>query len=75
MVLNPPHYNQNGIETIDYMRAYSTHEEFCGHCRLTAIKYLSRMNIKDEPLENAKKARWYIDRLIEELENEKTITD
>jgi hypothetical protein len=57
------------------MRAYSTHEEFCGHCRLTAIKYLSRMNIKDEPLENAKKARWYIDRLIEELENEKTITD
>jgi hypothetical protein len=67
MVLNPPRYNQNGIETIDYMRAYSTKEEFCGHCRLTAIKYLSRMNTKDEPLENAKKARWYLDYLIEEL--------
>jgi len=68
MVLNPPHYNQNGLETIDYMRAYSTKEEFIGHCRLTALKYLSRMNAKDEPLENARKANWYIEKMIEEME-------
>lgn len=70
MVLNPPHYNQGGIETIDYMKAYSTKEEFKGHLRLTAIKYLSRLNEKDDPLENAKKARWYIDELIKELEDD-----
>lgn len=67
MVDNPPHYNQGGIETIDYMKAYSTPEEFRGHCRLTAIKYLSRLNEKDNPLENAKKARWYLNKLIDEL--------
>ena len=57
MVNNPPHYNQGGIETIDYMKAYSTHEEFCGHLRLTAIKYLSRTGKKDNDVQDLKKAQ------------------
>lgn len=69
MVDSPPHYNQGGIETIDYMRAYSTKEEFMGHCRLTTIKYLSRLMEKENPLQDAKKARWYLNKLIEELSN------
>ena len=68
MVNNPPHYNQGGIETIDYMKAYSTHEEFCGHLRLTAIKYLSRTGKKDNHLQDLKKAQWYINKLITEME-------
>lgn len=71
MVENPPHYNQGGIETIDFMRAYSTKEEFMGHCRLTAIKYLSLLMEKENPLQDAKKARWYLDKLIEELDTTK----
>lgn len=67
MVNKPKHYNQGGIETISYMKAYSTKEEFLGHLRLTSIKYLSRLMEKENPLQDAKKAKWYIEKLIEEL--------
>ena len=68
--INPPHYKTGGIETIDYMKAKASGEEFRGHLRLTAIKYLSRGPYKDDALEDYKKARWYINRLIVELEKE-----
>lgn len=68
---SPSHYTQSGtIECIEAMQACSTHEEFCGHLRLTAIKYLWRLNNKGSALENAQKAQWYIDRLCEELSDE-----
>ena len=67
--INPQHYKTGGIETIDYMKAKASDEEFRGHLRLTAIKYLSRGPYKDDALEDYKKARWYINRLIVELES------
>lgn len=67
-VNNPKHYTVGGIETIDYMKAKSTPEEFIGHLRLTALKYISRAGHKDDMLEDYKKAQWYINKLIEELE-------
>lgn len=66
--INPSHYKVGGIETIDYMKAKSTIEEFHGHLRLTALKYLSRYGHKDNTLQELKKAKWYLDRLIQELE-------
>lgn len=66
--VNPGHYKVGGIETIDYMKAKSTTEEFTGHLRLTAIKYLSRYGHKDDTLQELKKAKWYLDKLIKELE-------
>lgn len=66
--INPPYYKVGGIETIDYMRAKSTPQEFRGHLRLTAIKYLSRVGHKDEVLQEYKKAKWYLDKLISTLE-------
>lgn len=63
-VNHPAHYTSGGIETIDYMEAKSTHEEFCGHLRLTAIKYLSRAGLKDDEVQDYEKAAWYLDRLI-----------
>ena len=69
--INPDHYKIGGIETIDYMKAKSTPEEFKGHLRLTALKYLSRYGKKDNELQELKKAKWYLNRLIQELENEK----
>lgn len=65
VVNHPAHYTSGGIETIDYMEAKSTHEEFCGHLRLTAIKYLSRAGLKDDEVEDYEKAVWYIKRLIQ----------
>ena len=66
--INPLHYKTGGIETIDFMKAKSTPEEFRGHLRLTSLKYLSRYGQKDNELQELKKAKWYLDRLIEELE-------
>jgi hypothetical protein len=68
IVNSPSHYTHGGIETIDFMRAKSTPEEFRGHLRLTAIKYLSRSNLKGDSLTDIKKAGWYIGKLIKELE-------
>ena len=71
--INPAHYQVGGIETIDYMRAKSTPEEFEGYLRLSALKYLSRVGHKNGDhdaarAEEYKKARWFIDRLIQECE-------
>lgn len=65
---HPPHYKVGGIETIDYMKAKSTPEEFMGHLRLTVLKYLSRTGHKDDALQDLKKAQWYLNKLIEEME-------
>lgn len=68
--INPSHYKHNGIETIDYMKAVSTKDEFKGHLRLTAIKYISRLGKKDCPKQEIKKAIWYLNKLLEEYEAE-----
>jgi hypothetical protein len=67
---SPSHYTAGGIETIDFMKAKSTKEEFHGYLRLTVLKYLSRGPYKQDALEDYKKARWFLNRLIEELDNE-----
>jgi hypothetical protein len=71
--INPNHYKVGGIETIDYMRAKSTPEEFEGYLRLSAIKYLSRVGHKHGDhdaarAEEYKKALWFIERLVRECE-------
>jgi len=65
--INPDHYQKGGIEAIDVMKAVSTPQEFRAYLRLTAMKYLYRLDSKDEPITNAKKAQWYIDRLVKEM--------
>jgi hypothetical protein len=67
-VNHPSHYTFGGIETIDYMEAKATPEEFRGHLRLTALKYLSRAGLKNDTLEDLQKARWYIEYLIDFIE-------
>ena len=70
--INPSHYQVGGIETIDYMRAKSTPEEFEGYLRLSAIKYLSRVGYKHGDhdaarAEEYRKALWFIERLVKEI--------
>lgn len=67
--INPDHYKTGGIETIDYMQAKSTAEEFAGHLRLTALKYLSRAGHKDDVIQEFKKAQWYLNRLVNFMES------
>lgn len=68
-VNHPPHYqSDNGIECIDAIRAALGKEGFIAHCRGTAIKYLYRAPNKDAQLQDLKKAAWYVQKAIEEME-------
>ena len=66
MVNSPPHYNQTGIECIHAISA-ATDAGFKYYLQGNVMKYLWRFDYKDKPLEDLQKAKWYLDRLIEEV--------
>jgi hypothetical protein len=51
------------IETFDYIKSWRM-----GYAEGNVIKYVSRHKYKGKALQDLKKARWYLDKLIEELE-------
>lgn len=63
-VNHPPHYNQGNIEVIDAIEDWGL-DFNAGN----VIKYVARHKHKAEPLEDLKKARWYLDRIIKGIEN------
>lgn len=70
-VNHPSHYTQGSVETIEYMESCLSPEEFCGGCKMNVLKYVSREKHKNG-LEDLKKAKWYLDRLITYLENKES---
>lgn len=67
-VNHPSHYYQGGIECIDALKAATVGKTGIeAVCVANVIKYLFRYENKNG-LEDAKKAQWYINRLIQELE-------
>lgn len=60
---HPSHYTVGGIETVDYIKAKLTKEQFEGYCIGNVIKYVSRYRYKGG-VEDLKKARWYLTKLI-----------
>lgn len=68
-VNSPAHYKSNGIETIDAIKAAMGEHGTINYCQGNVMKYISRMWKKNNPLEDAKKAQWYLNRMIEEMEN------
>lgn len=58
-VNSPPHYTAGGIETIDFIEAKDLNYRLGN-----VIKYVSRAEKKDNPLEDLKKAKWYLEREI-----------
>lgn len=61
---HPEHYNKHpsGVECIDIIEGFS-------FCVGNAIKYLWRAEFKGDPMEDLKKAKWYIEREIERKKN------
>lgn len=57
--VNPSHY-KGDIECIDALRTCLTPEEFQGYCKGSALAYLWRHGKKDDPVQEANKANWYI---------------
>lgn len=70
LVNHPSHYTDGGIECIEAIEAQQTLEEFRGYLKGNIAKYLWRERHKGGT-ESLKKARWYLDRLIEldEIQN------
>ena len=64
-VNSPSHYDSGGIECIDAIKASMSHEEFLGYLKGNVQKYMWRYEKKVNPSEDLKKARWYLDKLIE----------
>jgi hypothetical protein len=67
MVNSPAHYTDGGIETIDYIRAKLSHEEYVGYLRGNIFKYISRMGKKDSMAQDAGKLAWYSQELTNYL--------
>jgi hypothetical protein len=69
VVNHPPHYTaEGGIECIEAIEAQLTAEEYRGYMKGNCVKYLWRERHKGG-VESLKKARWYMDRLIQYLED------
>jgi len=63
--INPSHYKQGGIECIEAIKA-ALGEGFHDYLRGNVMKYLWRYKEKGG-VNDLKKARWYLDRLIQEV--------
>ena len=65
-VNHPAHYGgaDNPYEAIKVIEAWDL-----GFCLGNAVKYISRAGKKNDLVEDLKKARWYIDREISNLES------
>ena len=65
VVNHPDHYTDGGIETIDFIES----KKLPYHLG-NAVKYISRAGKKDpeKTVEDLKKAVWYINRYISQLE-------
>lgn len=67
-VNRPSHYTQAGIECIDAITAaVSGKSGIEAVCVANVIKYLWRYELKNG-VEDVKKAQWYLNRLVSELE-------
>jgi len=62
-VNHPEHYTVGGIETIDFIEA-----KRLGFCEAQVIKYVSRAEFKSSRLQDLKKAQFYLNRLVEQLD-------
>lgn len=71
-VNSPSHYTQAGIECIDAITAaVSGKSGIEAVCVANVIKYLWRYELKNG-VEDVKKAQWYLNRLVSELESKPT---
>lgn len=70
-VNSPSHYTSGRVEAIDTIEdaIKDAPNPTAGMLQAQILKYLLRLWLKDNPTEDAKKARWYLDRLISKLQS------
>ena len=68
-VNSPAHYTRGSQEAIDIIEdaIQDAPDVTSGMLQAQVIKYLLRLWLKDDPKQDAEKARWYLNRLIDSL--------
>jgi hypothetical protein len=68
--INPEYYRNYRVEVIDILEdaVARAPDPIKGSLQYQVLKYLLRLWDKEDPLKDAKKSRWYLDRLISKLE-------
>ena len=66
-VERPQHYGQGEIECIDYIKQVLGLDGFIAYCHGNMIKYQHRYRYKQNPVEDMKKAQWYLNKMNETL--------
>jgi hypothetical protein len=74
LVNRPAHYVDGGMETIDFIQAKLTPEEFRGYCLGNVMKYVSRAGKKDNGQQDLAKAAWYLARALDNPVHRRTQT-
>jgi len=71
-VNNPSHYNYGKFEVIDILEQAVSRapDPVKGSLQYQVLKYMLRIWDKENPLQDAKKSRWYLNRLIDNMEVE-----
>ena len=64
VVNSPPHYKSGGVEAIEGIEASMAPEAYAGYLKGNIMKYMWRYERKGKPVEDLKKAQWYLGRLI-----------
>ena len=73
-VNHPAHYTSGGIECIEAIKASMTADGFCDYCKGNILKYIWRWRDKGG-VEDLKKARVYLDWLIQSADTEESEDD
>lgn len=64
-VNHPQHYLQGGIECFDVIERFYGKQALEDFCLCNSLKYQMRCRLKDNYLDDLKKAKFYIDKIIE----------
>lgn len=64
LVSHPSHYNKDGIECFDVIKAFLGIDAFEHFCLSNSLKYIIRCKGKGNYIEDLKKAKFYIDEII-----------
>ena len=70
MVNHPKHYNAGKVECIDALESMASgyDDSILAALSTHVVKYIWRAPMKGKTIEDLRKARWYLDRMIKEVE-------
>jgi hypothetical protein len=67
-----PHYNKGDVECIEAIKSATVGKKGIeAVCVANVIKYLWRYEEKGKPLQDVQKAKWYLEKLLNEIKDEK----